>query len=59
MDTIFQWARENQFRRVLAGVTKVNSRALKFYIKYGFSVLSESAVDHPDGVYLVKEILQE
>jgi ribosomal protein S18 acetylase RimI-like enzyme len=52
MDTIFQWAKENNFRKVKAGITKANSRALKFYFKYGFSILEESS----EGIYLVKEV---
>ena len=57
MDTIFQWARENNFRRIIAGVTKGNARALNFYIKYGFSILDESSVNDSDGVYLMKEVM--
>lgn len=52
MDTIFKWAGENNFRKVIAGVTKVNAGALKFYAKYGFSILEEST----EGVYWVKEV---
>jgi RimJ/RimL family protein N-acetyltransferase len=52
MDAIFEWARKNSFRKVIAGVTKGNGRALKFYIKYGFSILEETST----GVYLVKEV---
>ena len=52
MDVIFKWAGENNFRRIIAGVTKGNARALKFYIKYGFSLQEESS----EGVYLVKDI---
>jgi ribosomal protein S18 acetylase RimI-like enzyme len=52
MDAIFKWASENNFRKVIAGVANVNVRALKFYDKYGFSIMEESS----DGVYLVKEI---
>jgi RimJ/RimL family protein N-acetyltransferase len=52
MDTIFKWAAENNFREVIAGVKKGNIRALKFYTKYGFSVLKETS----EGVYLVKEV---
>lgn len=52
MDTIFKWARENNFREVIAGVNKANSRALKFYIKYGFSTLEETS----EGVYLAKAV---
>ena len=57
MDAIFKWARENNFRRIIAGVTKVNARALTFYIKYGFSILDESSANHSDGVYLIKEVM--
>ena len=52
MDTIFTWASEKYFRKVIAGVTKANVRALKFYIKYGFSIMEESS----DGLYLVKDV---
>lgn len=52
MDTIFNWAGENNFRNVIAGVTKANSRALKFYAKYGFSTGEETS----EGVYLVKAV---
>ena len=53
MDMIFRWARENNFRRIIAGVTKGNARAVKFYTKYGFILFEEST----EGVYLVKEVL--
>jgi hypothetical protein len=56
MNAIFKWAEENNFRRIIAGVTKVNSRALKFYTKYGFSIAHESAPRDPDSVYLEKEV---
>jgi RimJ/RimL family protein N-acetyltransferase len=52
IDAIFEWARENSFRKIIAGVTKGNGRALKFYIKYGFSIMEETST----GVYLVKEV---
>ncbi len=55
MDAIFKWAEENSIRKVIAGVTKVNARALKFYIKYGFSVMDEYARSDSDSVYLGKE----
>ena len=52
MDAVFQWAKENNFSKVKAEITKANSRALKFYFKYGFSILEETS----EGVYLVKEV---
>lgn len=55
MDTIFKWAENNNFNTVIAGVTKANIRALKFYVKYGFTILEET----PVGVNLVKEVKRE
>ena len=57
MDAIFKWARENNFRRIIAGVTKGNDRAVKFYIKYGFSILDEPSAKDSGGVYLLKEVM--
>ena len=56
MDAIFKWAGENSYRRIIAGVTSVNARALKFYTRYGFSIMDESAQSDSDSVYLVKEV---
>jgi len=52
MDSLFTWAAKNRFRRIIAGVTEVNTRAVKFYVKYGFSITEESS----EGVYLAKEV---
>ena len=51
-DACFRWAEENNFRTIIAGVTKGNARALKFYINYGFSILEETSA----GTYLVKDV---
>jgi GNAT superfamily N-acetyltransferase len=56
MDAVFSWAKENNFRRIIAGVTNVNPRALMFYTKYGFSRMAESAQSDSDSVYLIKEV---
>jgi len=56
MDTIFQWARENEFRRVIAGVTDGNARAKMFYANYGFSVREEPSSSDSHAVYFVKEV---
>ena len=56
MDAIFHWAGENNFHRIIAGVTNLNARALRFYTRYGFSMIEESAQSDPGSVYLVKEI---
>lgn len=52
MDAIFKWASENNFHRIIAGVTKGNARALTFYTRYGYSMMEESS----EGVYLVKDV---
>lgn len=51
-DRVFQWAADNHFHKIKAGVVKGNDRAVKFYLKYGFTVLEETST----GVYLVKEV---
>lgn len=56
MNFVFKWAKENNFRRIIAGVTKGNARALKFYSKYGFSVIDVSLPNESEGVSLVKEV---
>ena len=56
LDTIFRWAEENNFQRIIAGVTKGNDRALKFYTNYGFSISNKLSKDDKGGVYLVKEV---
>ena len=55
MDEIFKWASENGFHKVIAGVTKGNARALRFYINYGFSMTNELTTND-GGLYLVKEV---
>jgi ribosomal protein S18 acetylase RimI-like enzyme len=59
MDAIFKWAGKNNFRRIVAGVTNVNARALKFYIKYGFSIIDESSPNNPNGIHLGKEVSED
>jgi RimJ/RimL family protein N-acetyltransferase len=59
MDFIFKWAGASNLRRIIAGVTKGNARALKFYTKYGFSVVEEASPNESGGVYLVKEVKRE
>lgn len=56
MNTIFWWARENNIHSIIAGVTDGNTRAQKFYTKYGFSITDESSPPHSDGIVLVKEV---
>jgi GNAT superfamily N-acetyltransferase len=54
MDAVFQWAGENSFRTVTATITKGNTRALKFYRKYGFDLAGDASPDSPDDLVLVK-----
>jgi ribosomal protein S18 acetylase RimI-like enzyme len=56
MDVVFKWAGENNFRRIVAGVTKVNTRALRFYSKYGFSVIDEVSPEGANIVSLMKKV---
>lgn len=54
MNTIFEWARENRFRTIMATVTDGNARVLNFYAKYGFSIAEGDAPS--TGTVLVKQI---
>lgn len=56
MDIIFIWAGENHFHKIIAGIKKGNTRALRFYTKYGFTRIEESARNKLEGLYLVKEV---
>lgn len=56
MDVIFKWAGDNNFRRIMVGVTKANPRALKFYKNYGFSVMEEAVSNLAEGISLVKKV---
>lgn len=56
MNAMFKWAEENGFRRIIAGVTNVNTRALKFYTKYGFFKIDEPTQHDPNSVYLEKVV---
>jgi RimJ/RimL family protein N-acetyltransferase len=57
MDSIFEWAGENNFHMILSRVRNGNTRAKTFYIKYGFSNSDEFASSDFEGVCLVKEVL--
>lgn len=57
IDAILKWANKNDFRTIIAGVTNVNPRALKFYTIYGFSIIDKLSAKDSGGVYLVKEVI--
>jgi ribosomal protein S18 acetylase RimI-like enzyme len=56
MDEIFKWAAENNYSTIIAGVTKGNARALKFYTNYGFSIINDATPNDSGGVYLIKVV---
>ncbi len=57
VNAVFQWAGENDFRTIVATVTKGNARALRFYQKYGFKPANRASLDGPDdSVVLMKEV---
>ena len=56
MDAIFQWAKENGFRKIVATITKGNTRALRFYQKCGFRPVDCASLDGPDDPTMMKEI---
>jgi ribosomal protein S18 acetylase RimI-like enzyme len=59
LDAVFQWAGENGFRIITATITKGNTRALKFYRKYGFDLVDGASLDGPDDLVLMKEVKVE
>jgi ribosomal protein S18 acetylase RimI-like enzyme len=56
VDQVFNWAAENNFHRIITGVTNGNTRALGFYKKYGFAVPDHSSTYAAGNIWLVKEI---
>jgi ribosomal protein S18 acetylase RimI-like enzyme len=54
LDTLLAWAAENEFKNILATVSNENTRAVQFYLHYGFAI--RSAEDEAADVTLVKEI---
>jgi ribosomal protein S18 acetylase RimI-like enzyme len=57
MDAIFEWASENNFGTIKATVAVSNTRALKFYARYGFSVADYPIPSQSKDVVLVKEVM--
>ena len=56
INAIFKWAGENNFRKIIARVTDGNTRALKFYSRYGFIITDEYSLLDPDSVSLEKGV---
>jgi Acetyltransferases len=59
MDAVFKWASKNRFHTIQATITEGNTRALKFYRKYGFTIANEISVDSSDDIVLVREVESE
>lgn len=59
MEVVFQWAKENGFRTVIATVANGNTRALRFYLKHGFQLANGSTLDGPDDPDFIIEIDME
>lgn len=55
LHSVFQWARNNGFRTVLATITQGNARALRFYQKCGFKHMRETSLTGTENL-LRKEI---
>ena len=56
MDAVFAWAQESDNQTVITGVTRVNARALTFYIKYGFSIMDQPAQTDSERIYFMKVV---
>jgi len=55
LEAVFNWARENGFHRILAGVNPGNVRALKFYQRLGFKAVGEP-LENDTGRFMSKEV---
>ena len=55
---IFQWAASNQFIAVKAEVMSANTRALKFYQKFGFVISSKDFSEPESTVVMTKKVEQ-
>jgi RimJ/RimL family protein N-acetyltransferase len=55
LEAVFAWAKENGFRKILAGINKGNVRAARFYQRLGFK-MEQKAEEDGSGCYLVKDI---
>jgi RimJ/RimL family protein N-acetyltransferase len=56
MDAVFEWAAGNRFREIIAKITIGNTRALRFYYKYGFAPVSDATPEESGCVVLQRDI---
>jgi RimJ/RimL family protein N-acetyltransferase len=55
---IFRWAGSNRFSQVKAEVMRNNARALRFYVKFGFTVSADEAIHTGSSILLTKTVEQ-
>lgn len=56
VDTLIDWCADNGIRRVFAGITQGNDRALRFYRKCGLDVVDSVPAESPGGVMLARRV---
>jgi len=59
LSSIFEWACRNDFRCIIATITKTNTRARRFYEKCGFSLNDKLSSDGPNHAVLIKKVEQK
>lgn len=58
LQTVFQWARKNGFRKIQAEVMASNEQALRFYEKNGFKIMAKSSTLAGHNVIYEKRVEQ-
>jgi RimJ/RimL family protein N-acetyltransferase len=56
LDEVVNWAKENLFTEVVAKVIQGNDRALRFYQKYGFTVMQTENGDDANVIVLIRKV---
>ncbi len=56
LDAVLEWAADHGFCTILATIKKGNSRAQRFYQKYGFTPAGETFQDSADGIVLAWQV---
>jgi GNAT superfamily N-acetyltransferase len=56
MDAVFEWASGNRFHEIIAKITNGNTRALRFYYKYGFARARDATPDESGCVVLKRDV---
>jgi GNAT superfamily N-acetyltransferase len=59
MDVVFEWAGNNIFRAIVARIANGNTRAVRFYRRYGFALTDESPMNDSESVTLAREVASE